>query len=543
MNQGTTLAELLADPSSNSPAIVSTSPPAVISYKALADQIEGTAERFSRSGLNPGDAVALILPNGIEFIVGFLALVRGGFVAAPANPASKADEIRRLLGNVTPHAIIADGQNSAAGEAAGSLGVTMWTAQADPSGIVTVEGISQALRRSLGEPKAEDVAMIASTSGTTGPPKTIPLTHANILWSARNTASHYGLNPADRSLLVLPLFHGHGLIGCSLSTLASGGTLIVPPRFSASEFWAQLSDHRVTWYSAVPTIHQILLMRADSDNAPRTGLRFIRSCSAPLQRAAIEELENRFGSPVVEAYGMTEASHQVASNPLPPGNRKPGTVGTSGAGVEVGVIDDAGRHLPPAATGEVIVRGPNVMRGYRNNPEANAASFIDGFFRTGDLGMLDSDGYLTLVGRIKELINRGGEKISPSEIESVLLEHPAVSEAVVFGVPDAKYGEEVAAAVETRGGCDATALQKFCRERCPRQYFSLPIFPGMQWERLNGARSRRSLADRHHRAIQSRHCQEHRARNAARAPAFKDRKIDRQRRFDGRSNHSLLIEF
>ena len=279
-----------------------------------------------------------------------------------------------------------------------------------------------------------------------------------------NIASHYALKPADRSLVVMPLFHGHGLIGAGLSTLAAGGALIVPPRFSASGFWPLFREHRATWYTAVPTIHQVLLARADSDGAPDGGARFIRSCSAALAPAVLANLEKRFGAPVLEAYGMTEAAHQVASNPLPPLPHKPATVGLATA-VEIAIIDGAGRHLGANAPGEVVVRGPSVMNGYRDNPEANAAAFIDGWFRTGDLGVLDSDGYLSLTGRIKEMINRGGEKISPEDIEAVLLEHPAVAEAAAFGVPDAKYGEEVWAAVVLKGAADADGLKAFCRVR------------------------------------------------------------------------------
>ena len=238
----------------------------------------------------------------------------------------------------------------------------------------------------------------------------------------------------------------------------------MPPRFSASQFWASFRKHGATWYSAVPTIHEILLQRADRDDAPDRGARFIRSCSAVLAPAVMANLEKRFGAPVLEAYGLTEAAHQVASNPLPPRPRRPATVGY-GTGVEIAIIDQKGRHLPTNSHGEVIVRGPDVMRGYRNDPEATAAAFINGWLRTEDMGVLDDDGYLALTGRIKELINRGGEKIAPSEIDDVLLEHPAVAEAAAFGVPDAKYGEEVWAAVVLKGDSDADRLQAFCRTR------------------------------------------------------------------------------
>ena len=291
----------------------------------------------------------------------------------------------------------------------------------------------------------------------------MPLTHANLMSSALGIAEHYRLTPADRSLVVMPLFHGHGLVGATLSTLSSGGCVIVPPRFSASAFWGEFRDHRATWYTAVPTIHQVLLARADSDDAPSSGPRFIRSCSAPLAPATLRGVEDRFGAPLLEAYGMTETSHQVASNPLPPLAHKPGTVGI-GTGVEIAVIDETGRHLSPNARGEVVVRGARVMKGYRDNPEANAQAFIDGWFRSGDIGVLDSDGYLALTGRIKELINRGGEKISPTEVEAILMEDSAVAEAAVVGVPDPKYGEEVWAAVALKGETDPDRLRALCRE-------------------------------------------------------------------------------
>src|SRR5215475_8885364 len=462
MNQKTTLAQLLADPTSDSPAIVSTSPHVVISYRELDEQVERLAERLCGTGLKPGDPVALVLPNSLEFLIVLLALVRARLVAALSNPAEKEEALGRFVENAGAHAIMAEAGNSAVKEVAASQRLWTWTPRLDSRGVVDVAGLPQHLGGSVNPPNPDDVALIASTSGTTSRPKMVPLTHANILGSALNIATHYALTPSDRSLVVLPLFHGHGLIGCALSTLASGGTLVVPPRFSAADFWKLFREDRVTWYSAVPTIHQILLERADSDDAPHSGPRFIRSCSAPLAPATLARLETRFGAPVLEAYGMTEAAHQIASNPLPPLPHKAGSVGL---GNEISIIDEAGRHLPANNKGEVVIRGPNVMRAYRDNPEANAAAFVNGWFRTGDVGVLDSDRYLSLVGRIKELINRGGEKIAPPEIEAVLLHHPAVAEAAVFGVPDAKYGEEVAAAVVLRADSDIEKLRQFCRER------------------------------------------------------------------------------
>ena len=462
MTTQSSLAELLADPGSSAPAIISTSPSLVVSYRALAEQVERLSGRMRSAGLKPGDRVAIVLPNGLEFLVVFLALTHARLVAAPINPADKPDEIRFLVEDAGAKAVVAETADVTLREAAAGLGLPIWQPSVDSNGVVQVPELPTMSRASIDAPSPDDVALFAYTSGTTGRPKCVPLTHANVVWSSRNIAAHYDLTAADCSLLVLPLFHGHGLIGATLSTLASGGSVIVPPRFSASEFWKLFWNHHATWYTAVPTIHQVLLTRADSDGAPHSEPRFIRSCSAPLAQTILTKLENRFGAPVLEAYGMTEAAHQVASNPLPPLPRKPGTVGP-GAGISI--IDKTGLHVAANTPGEVVVRGPNVMRGYRNNPQANAEAFTDGWFRTGDLGEIDSDGYLALTGRTKDLINRGGEKISPAEVEAVLLEHPAVAEAAVFGVPDAKYGEEVSAAVVLKSTATEKELQVFCRTR------------------------------------------------------------------------------
>jgi acyl-CoA synthetase (AMP-forming)/AMP-acid ligase II len=464
MEPGMTLAELLTDPGSSAPAIIVPSSALVVSYKSLAEQVESLAGKLSDSGLAAGDVVAMVLPNGLEFLVLFLALTRARLVAAPINPADKSGELQVVIAAGRTRAVIADAGNAAAAQVAAALSLPVWQPQLQSSGVVTLQGPGSSSRCDAETPRPDDIALLMYTSGTTGQPKGVPLTHRNVACSAANIASHYALTPDDRSLVVLPLFHGHGLIGAALSTLASGGAVIVPPRFSASGFWPLFREHRATWYTAVPTIHQILLTRAANDAAPDHGPRFIRSCSAALAPALLANLQKRFGAPVLEAYGMTEAAHQVASNPPPPRARKSGSVGVA-TSVEIGVIDDSGKLLAANAPGEVVVRGPTVMKGYRDNPQANAAAFIDGWFRTGDIGALDSDGYLRLTGRIKEMINRGGEKISPVEVEAVLMEHPAVAEAATFGVPDAKYGEEVWAAVVLKSAADADGLKAFCRAR------------------------------------------------------------------------------
>lgn len=241
--------------------------------------------------------------------------------------------------------------------------------------------------------------------------------------------------------------------------------MVVLPRFNPLAFWPLVDEYQATWFSAVPAMFQALLSRARRGGSPRNtdSLRFIRSCSAALSPAVMQQMESTFGVPVIEAYGMTEASHQMASNPLPPGNRVPGSVG-QGAGVSIGIMDEAGELLEAGAVGEVVVSGPNVIRGYESNPEANASSFVGDWFRTGDQGRLDENGVLTLKGRIKELINRSGEKVSPAEIDEVLLAHPAVAEAVAFGVPHPTHGEEPAAAVVLGSEATERDLVAHCRQ-------------------------------------------------------------------------------
>jgi acyl-CoA synthetase (AMP-forming)/AMP-acid ligase II len=466
-----TLLDLLEHSPAGKTAIILPEQNLSVTYGALRSQVRAVAEQLAAAGVGRGDRVGIALPNGLPMIVSFLAASAAG-TAAPLNPAYKEDEFRFYLEDTAARVLIlppdktggTDPARRAAGDAVPVLGIEM-----DAAGTVKLTGVTG--RRSV-PPSAVDpvdnVALVLHTSGSTGRPKRVPLTHANLSVSAGNVARSYRLGPDDVSMCVMPLFHVHGLVASTLATLTSGGTVVVPARFNPLAFWRVARDHGVTWYSAVPTLHQLLLARAGDPSSRRPAgterLRFIRSCSAALPPRLMEALEAAFGAPVLEAYGMTEAAHQMASNPLPPLERRSGSVGP-GTGVRVSIMDAAGRHLPPGERGEIVIQGPNVIRGYENNPEANAASFVDGWFRTGDQGYLDTDGYLTLVARIKELINRGGEKISPREIDEVLLAHPAVAEAVCFGVPHATWGEEVAAAVVVREPVSEADLLAYCRER------------------------------------------------------------------------------
>ena len=459
------LSGILDSGSLRSPAVVVPDGPTV-AYAALGEEVERVAGLLVGAGAIPGSPVSIVLGNGLEYLVTFLAVTRMGAIAAPLNPAYTVDEFRFYMEDAGAQLAVVTPGASDGREAAMGLGIPVLEAHATENGSVRIAQDGRALTagKDAQPPSAEDVALFLHTSGTTSRPKGVPLTHANLLASLSNIRETYGLTPDDIAMVVMPLFHVHGLLGVALATLSSGGSIVVPPRFSASAFWPVQRAMGATWFSAVPTIHRILLDRADQDGAPAESFRFIRSCSSALAPSVFRELEGRFGVPVLEAYGMTEASHQMSSNPMPPGERIPGSVGV-GTGTRIAVMDEAGGLAPEGQSGEVVIRGANVTHGYNNNPTANAEAFTHGWFRTGDQGYLSDNGYLTLTGRIKELINRGGEKISPSEVEEALLLHPAVSEAVCFAVADAKYGEAVNAAVVLKSEAGEQAIGSFCRER------------------------------------------------------------------------------
>ena len=290
------------------------------------------------------------------------------------------------------------------------------------------------------------------TSGTTSRPKIVPLRQSNICASARNIAGTLAFTAQDRGLNIMPLFHIHGLIAGILAPLSVGGQVSCTPGFNALKFFSWMGEVRPTWYTGVPTMHQAIASRAgrNADVIKANKLRFIRSSSAPMPPQVMKQIEEAFDAPLIEAYSMTEAAHQMASNPLPPRPRYPGSVGVA-AGPEIAIADEEGELLPVGGTGEIVIRGDNVMAGYENNEKANAGAFTKhGWFRTGDQGRLSPEGYLWLTGRLKEIINRGGEKISPREVDEVILDHPAVAQCVCFGVPHDKLGEDIAAALVLR---------------------------------------------------------------------------------------------
>ncbi len=478
-----TLLDLLEAGAPDHPALVAPGCPTV-SYAALRANVAALAGQLQALGVGRGDRVAIAMANGPEMAIAFLAAATAA-TAAPLNPKYRQDEFAFYYDDTRAKALIVAPGTQEEARAAMLPGMLLIEAAAQEDGLLAFGGdlrpAASSPQPSLATP--DDVAMILHTSGTTSRPKRVPIRHRNLAASAANIGATYSLGPGDRALCVMPLFHIHGIVASLLSTLASGGTVICPPGFDALKFWAWVEEYRPTWYSAVPTMHQLLLQRAErnAEVIRANPFRFIRSSSAPLPPVVMERLEATFGAPVLESYGMTEASHQMASNPLPPAPRKAGSVGV-GIGVDVAIMDEAGALLPQGERGEVVVRGGNVVDGYENNPEANAAAFSAGWFRTGDQGVIDEDGYLCLTGRLKELINRGGEKISPLEIDDVLLRHPAVAEALAFAVPHKTLGEEVHAAVVLRGEASERELREHCARtladfKVPRQIHILEALP------------------------------------------------------------------
>jgi acyl-CoA synthetase (AMP-forming)/AMP-acid ligase II len=453
------------------------------SYDALRRSANALAAGLAARGIEPGTRICASFGNGAEIVVAFFGTAFARATFAPLNSAYTEDEFRFYLDDIAPALLLlAPGTVPAARAAAGAAGIALAELALDNDGTPVLDG-ERLTPAAEPAPRDGDVALFLHTSGTTSRPKGVPLTHANLCASAANIVRWYDLRAGDVSLCIMPLFHVHGLVFSTFAMLAAGATVVVPAKFSASAFWPAVRDFGVTIVSAVPTIYRTLLLRADEDRAPGPGahgLRFLRSSSAPLPAVEMERLESRFGVPVIEAYSMTEASHQMCANPLH-GERRPGSVGV-GAFVEVAILDAAGNELAPGDVGEVCIKGPNVTSGYHNNPEANATAFVRGWFRTGDYGTLSADGYVTLVGRLKELINRGGEKISPVEIDDALLSHPGVAEAVAFSVPDEKYGEAVAAALVLRAGTNlesvlAHASGKLAPFKIPTSVFVVETIP------------------------------------------------------------------
>jgi acyl-CoA synthetase (AMP-forming)/AMP-acid ligase II len=454
----------LLHPDSNHVALMTVDGQA-IDHATLAREVDRLADQLRECGLGPGDRIAIVLGNGPEMALVLLAVMSVG-CSAPLNPKYRTDEFRFYLDDLGAAAMITvEGATPAADAAAPEAMIPIHLHGEGLAIDLVPAGSRPESSTSDRRPTGDDNAMVLHTSGTTSRPKIVPLRQRNLTASARNIAAHLQLTPADRSLEVMPLFHIHGIVAGLLAPLAAGASVVCSPGFDAFKFHRWLDELQPTFYSAVPTMHQMVIARAPKPPRPTT-LRFARSSSAALPGPVLDDLQALFGVPVVEAYGMTEASHQMTCNPLPPAATKPGSVGIA-TGIEVAILDNANNLLPPGQRGEVAIRGTTVVDGYENNPSANEAAFTAGWFRTGDEGMLDEDGYLFLTGRLKEQINRGGEKIAPVEIDEAMLGHPAVAEAVAFAIPHDKLGEEVGAAVVLSDGqtLDERELKNYLSER------------------------------------------------------------------------------
>ncbi|KAJ8059903.1 hypothetical protein OCU04_011526 [Sclerotinia nivalis] len=487
----TTLANFFSTGTGNatSAIIIPGKQPLTITYKQLSAEISSFQRKLAKLGVTPQAAVSIALPNTFEFIVAFLATSWQRGIAAPLNSSYKQEEFEFYIDDLSSAVTLVpkdsfqkDGPAvRAARKYNAAIAECYWNGKEVVLDIKDEGKLKGKGNQKVEQAQPDDVALVLHTSGTTGRPKAVPLTHKNLTRTMKNIQATYNLTPEDRTMLVMPLFHVHGLLAGFLAPLMSGGSVIVPLKFSASEFWSDFITHKANWYTAVPTIHQILLKIPPPITKP--NIRFIRSCSSPLSPTTFHALEKTYNAPVLEAYAMTEASHQMTSNPLPPGKRQPGSVGI-GQGVEVRILDDEGKEVSLGSEGEISIRGENVTKGYLNNEKANKESFTqEGFFRTGDQGKMDKDGYVFITGRIKELINKGGEKISPIELDNVLARHPAVSEAVCFAIPDEMYDQDVGVAIVLKSDQKLTASElkkwvadKVAKFKVPKQVYFVNFF-------------------------------------------------------------------
>ncbi|KAI9664550.1 MAG: hypothetical protein M1821_005996 [Bathelium mastoideum] len=483
-------------PNSSSTAIIlpSESDPLTVTHSQLSAEVTSFQKKLARLGISPQTAISIALPNSYEFVVAFLAVSWQRAIAAPLNPAYKQAEFEFYIEDLhSVLALVPQGayqQDSPVVRAARAHHVAIAECYRDGTSVVLDLKEPGPLRHhaptQLAHPEPSDTALVLHTSGTTGRPKAVPLTHGNLTTTMANVQRTYALSPTDRTYLVMPLFHVHGLLAALLAPLAAHSSIILPTRFSASAFWPDCLAHGATWYTAVPTIHQILLRQGIP--ARRPPLRFVRSCSSPLPPTVLKQLEQAVGAPVLEAYAMTEGAHQLTSNLLPgpdgKGKRIPGSVGM-GQGVEVRILGATGEEVARRMQGEIGVRGANVTGGYLNNPEANKTAFTaGGWFRTGDQGWMDEEGYVYITGRIKELINKGGEKISPVEVDNVMSQQPQVAEAVAFAMEDELYGQNVGVAVVLKEGqkVGEEELKEWMRNRVanfkiPKKIFFTDVMP------------------------------------------------------------------
>lgn len=455
-----TIDQILRDGAETSPEAIAIASPGSdeITYRQLVEQVDCVIKSLTEIGIARNDRIAIAMPNSPEMIAVFLGISCVG-ISAPLNSLYTEREIYTLLADLPATALVVQsGADAQAASAARKHGIPLIEVASAPdkSCHLTLRGAALTAVGRQPSPKPDDVALILHTSGTTSKPKKVLLTHRNLCESAFSVRDSLRLTSDDLCLNVMPLFHIHGLVGGLLASLAARASFVVTPDFDADRFFDWMKEFEPTWYTAVPALHQAILQRGRdrADTIAKSRLRFVRSSSAPLAGKVLRDLEKTFKVPVIEAYGMTEASHQITSNPLPPLERKEGSVGLASI-TQVAIVDEEGKFLAPGKIGEIALRGSNVMSRYEP-AEFTQVALTNGWFRTGDLGYLDADGYLFLTGRVKEIINRGGEKISAREVDDALLAHPDILQAAAFAVPHPALGEIVAAAVVLRDHAQAT---------------------------------------------------------------------------------------
>jgi acyl-CoA synthetase (AMP-forming)/AMP-acid ligase II len=469
-----------------------------LTYTQLLSQIQNVKGTLNACGVGRNDRVVIVLDNGPEMAVAFMAIA-SCCTAVPLNPAYRAEEFKFYLSRLNARALVVNAADrSGVKDLAAHLGLTIIELVPDQSaGAGTFELRCDDNRTSLqtGFAESDDVALILHTSGTTSAPKIVPLTHRNICAMAWNNRVGLELTESDLCLNIMPLFHSTGLVGVVLASLVSGSGVVCAPGFYAPQFFDWLNEFKPTWFTAVPSMHQAILSRAHtySKNPVQTRLRFLRSSSSALSQQLMIDLERLFQAPVIESYGMTECG-MIACNPLPPRIRKPRSAGVATT-IDINVQDENGNFLPGRTEGEIVLRGACVMSGYEAEPDVNEESFSNGWFRTGDQGFIDDDGYLFITGRLKEIINRGGEKIAPLEIDQTLLEHPLVEQAVTFPVRNDLLGEEVAAAVVLSSDAEVneTELRQFIFSKLapfkvPRQILIVDEIPKGSFGKLQRSR-------------------------------------------------------
>jgi len=453
-----------------------------LTYAQFAQEVRRFAGILQHNGFQAGDKSLLVLRNGVRFAVAFFAVVMLDGVAVPVNPALKRQELAYLLEDSESAFILTSEEFANVAEEFAhnpvqtAAGIRMYRLERQPEN----------------ENSEPPFALLLYTSGTTGKPKGVMLTQENLIATASYIHEAHELTGDDTVLCVLPYFHINGLVVTLITPVYAGLTIILPEKFSASAFWGWIDRYQAAWFSAVPTIYSFILDKP-IDEYNLSSLQFARSASSPLPVAVLQEFERKTGVPIIESFGISEGGSQITTNPRPPKTRKAGSVGLP-FGNEMRVIDEHGGIAPALQTGEVVVRGANIARGYYRKPEETKRSFVDGWFHTGDLGHFDEDGYLYLEGRIKELINRAGEKFSPQEIDEALYKLPQVELAAAVGVPHRLYGEEVAAYVKLRDGQSITAEQirfhchnELADYKVPKEIFfveDLPRGPSGKIQRL-----------------------------------------------------------